>query len=522
MLLAKEILKNRFGYDDFRLDQEKIIGAVLEKKDVLALMPTGGGKSLCYQIPALLFPGLTVVISPLIALMKDQVGALKLNGIPSAFLNSSLTGREQSDILLAAEAGELKLLYVAPERLFSQDPPFLEFLKRLSVSLFAIDEARCISQWGHDFRPEYMKLAALKRHFPEVPVMALTATADELTRKDILEKLQLNAPAVFISSFDRKNIYYFVRPKKNSRPRLLAYLSARRQESGIIYVLSRRSAERWSDELEARGFSVKPYHAGLDSQTRAENQELFIQDKVKIMVATIAFGMGIDKSNVRYVVHLDMPKNIEGYYQETGRAGRDGLKSEAVLFYSPGDVIKLKHFARVSGNPNQTRILFKKLNQMADFCEIKTVCRRNRLLNYLGEDSPDRCDACDVCLGRVGEEVVVAEAPYEAELFKILRAMRMDLAREAGMPAFVIFSDATLVELCAYLPQTMEDLRRISGFGEVKLARYGTLFLKAVTDYSRERGLSSRIEKKYTGQAAGDIRAAVNRLKFNKTAQARI
>ncbi len=603
MQRARQILKSRFGYEEFRLDQENAIQAVLNKKDALVLMPTGGGKSLCYQIPALLFDGLTVVISPLISLMRDQVSALKLNDIPSAFLNSTLTDREQSEILAAVRKKEIKLLYLAPERFFAQDALFLDFLKSIDVSLFAIDEAHCISQWGHDFRPEYLKLSAFKRHFPSVPVIALTATADTLTRKDILEKLNLNRPEVFVSSFDRKNIHYFIRPKQESRQKLLDYLEKHREDSGIIYALSRQSVDDLAKELEKRGFSVKPYHAGLDKDDRDEHQDLFIQDKIKIIVATIAFGMGIDKSNVRYVIHMDMPKNIESYYQETGRAGRDGLKSEAILFYSQGDVMKLRKFAQIEGNPRQTEILTRKLSQMVRFCENKTSCRRKHLLNYFGENYPDTCGSCDACLteyekadgtaearmalsavltlrGRYGvnyvidflrgsksakmreadtklagygsgasiskekwrslfyeliergylaqqgdeypivkfteksesvlngeekimlvqfvsqAQAVVVELPHEEELFTKLKALRFDMARAAGVPAYVIFSDATLLELATYLPQEMPDLLRISGFGETKLARYGEPFLKVVVNYCRERELASKIHQK--------------------------
>jgi len=603
MQRARQILKSSFGFGEFRLDQEKAIEAVLNKKDTLVLMPTGGGKSLCYQIPALLFPGLTVVISPLISLMRDQVSALKLNDIPSAFLNSTLTDREQSEILARVRKNELKLLYLAPERFFAQDAQFLAFLRSMEISLFAIDEAHCISQWGHDFRPEYLKLSAIKHHFPSVPVMALTATADPLTQKDILEKLDLKTPEVFISSFDRKNIHYFVRPKLDHRQKLLDYLSGHREDSGIIYALSRQSVEDLAEELEREGFSAKPYHAGLDKDLRDMNQDLFIQDKIKIIVATIAFGMGIDKSNVRYVIHVDMPKNIESYYQETGRAGRDGLKSEAILFYSQGDVIKLRKFAQIGGNAKQTEILTRKLNQMVRFCESKTSCRRKTMLNYFGESYPDTCGSCDACLtqyektdgtheaklalsavstlrGRYGvnyvidflrgsksvkmrepdiklagyaagsfiskekwrslfyellemgylaqegeeypilklteksasildgrqkvmfikfvsqEQAAPAELPHEADLFAKLKTLRFDLARAAGVPAYVVFSDATLLELATYLPQEMPDLLRISGFGEIKLSRYGEAFLNVIVSYCRERELPAKIDQK--------------------------
>jgi ATP-dependent DNA helicase RecQ len=359
-------------------------------------MPTGGGKSLCYQIPALMQDGLTLVVSPLIALMKDQVDALVNNGVSAAFLNSSQTNREQIEVFQRVKSGELKLLYVAPERLLQSGDQFIDFLSNINVSLFAIDEAHCISSWGHDFRPEYIQLGKLKRYFPEIPIIALTATADKLVRKDIFERLSIKHAELFISSFNRPNIYYSVEPKRKSYARLLEFLEERRDESGIVYCLSRASTESLSWDLRDEGFSALPYHAGLDKATRDKNQELFLNDDVKIIVATIAFGMGIDKSNVRFVVHNDLPKNIESYYQETGRAGRDGLESHALLFFSWADVIKLKGFAEVENNEQQTDIMLKKLNQMGEFGEMK-MCRRKFLLKYFDEVLVEDCGKCDNC-----------------------------------------------------------------------------------------------------------------------------
>lgn len=393
---AKEILKHQFGYDSFRMNQQAAIETVLAKKDCLVLMPTGGGKSLCFQIPALIADGLTLVISPLIALMKDQVDALRNNGVEAAFLNSSQTTPEQVEVFRGVRSGKVKLLYVAPERLLASGDQFLDFLKTIKISLFAIDEAHCISSWGHDFRPEYMQLAKLKLHFPDIPLIALTATADKLVRRDIIERLNIKNAQVFVSSFNRPNIFYAVEPKRNSYSQLLNYLDKRKDESGIIYCLSRKSVENLAEDLRGEGFSALPYHAGLDANTREKHQELFLKDDVKIIVATIAFGMGIDKSNVRFVVHCDLPKNIESYYQETGRAGRDGLQSDALLFFSWGDVVKLENFAKVEGNQTQSEIMLKKLKIMGNFGDLKT-CRRKFLLNYFSEESVEVCGNCDNC-----------------------------------------------------------------------------------------------------------------------------
>ncbi|HEY4650180.1 MAG TPA: RecQ family ATP-dependent DNA helicase, partial [Pontibacter sp.] len=329
---AREALKLYFGYDKFRPMQEQIITCILQRQDVVVLMPTGGGKSVCYQVPAVVMPGLCVVISPLIALMKDQVEALLENGIPAAYLNSSLSAEEQYRVENSCLAGELKLLYVSPEKLLSAG--FLSFLKRVQISLFAVDEAHCISAWGHDFRPEYTQLKALKQQFPDTPMVALTATADKLTQKDIQEQLCLRQPQVFISSFDRPNINLMVKPGRDRFNKILEFLERHRGQPGIIYCLSRKGTEAITDKLKKNGYRATCYHAGMGANQRAKAQEDFLKDDVQIVCATVAFGMGIDKSNVRWVMHYNLPKNIEGYYQEIGRAGRDGAKSDALLFYS--------------------------------------------------------------------------------------------------------------------------------------------------------------------------------------------
>lgn len=391
------ILESIFGFGEFKDNQEAIISNVLSGRDTLALMPTGGGKSLCYQIPALAKDGVAIVISPLIALMKDQVDALRTNGISAEFLNSTLSQEMEEDVIWKLKNNQLDLLYLAPERLFSRGGGFLEMLKSVNINLFAIDEAHCISQWGHDFRPEYRQLSVLKNEFDEIPLIALTATADERTKNDILNKLKLDDAKVFVSSFNRENIHYFIEAKQNSFDKLINYLEKHKNESGIIYTLSKASSENLAQRLADLGYSAKPYNAGLSQEIRRNNQEDFVRDKVKIIVATVAFGMGIDKSNVRFVVHTDLPKNIEAYYQETGRAGRDGLKSEALLFYSAADVMKLQNFIRIDGNQEQSNIMSEKLKLLQRYCETKK-CRRQMLLNYFGEEHGGNCGSCDFCL----------------------------------------------------------------------------------------------------------------------------
>ncbi|WP_303721613.1 DNA helicase RecQ [Malonomonas rubra] len=388
-------LANVFGYQSYRPFQKEVIEHLINGKDAFVLMPTGGGKSLCYQIPALHRQGIAIVVSPLISLMKDQVDALRANGVSAACYNSSLVAAEARQVLAKLHAEELDLLYVAPERLLSDG--FIERLQDLSIALFAVDEAHCVSQWGHDFRPEYVQLGLLRQLFPAVPMVALTATAEKQTRIDILQRLQLNAPLQVIASFDRPNIRYTVINKAKPYQQLSAFLENRQQEAGIVYCLSRKRVEEVARKLREDGVEAAAYHAGLPAEVRQRVQEDFLRDDLQVVVATVAFGMGIDKPNVRFVVHYDLPKNIESYYQETGRAGRDGLPAEALLLFGYGDIAISRGLIEKSDNAAQKRIEIHKLNAMVAFAESGT-CRRRALLGYFGETLRDDCGNCDICL----------------------------------------------------------------------------------------------------------------------------
>lgn len=408
------LLKQYFGFTSFRAFQQEIIRDTLAGKDVFAVLPTGGGKSLCFQLPALAQSGLTVVVSPLIALMKDQVDALQAAGVPATFLNSSLAPGESRPRLRGLHNQEFRLLYVAPERLMLSG--FLDDLKHWNVNLFAIDEAHCISEWGHDFRPEYRQLASLRSHFPDVPMMALTATATQRVRQDIVQQLHLGQPACYVASFNRPNLTYRVSGKSAAYEQVLAFVRERKNESGIIYCQARKTADNLASRLNASGVKSAPYHAGMEVAERSRNQESFLRDEVRVICATIAFGMGINKPNVRFVIHYDLPKNIEGYYQETGRAGRDGLPSECLLLFSPGDRVKYGRFIDEMSNPKEREIARAQLEQMMHYAECAT-CRRAFLLNYFGEElrigpnpafgqplpsdgrvEGEGCGACDNCL----------------------------------------------------------------------------------------------------------------------------
>ena len=593
MKQLRDTLQEVFGLKEFRTHQREIIEQVIDGGDAFVLMPTGGGKSLCYQLPALHRPGLAIVVSPLISLMKDQVDALRANGVEAAMYNSNLNAAEAREVLEKFHGGELDLLYVAPERMMR--PGFLHSLESMQVALIAIDEAHCVSQWGHDFRPEYVALGELREQFPGTPFIALTATADPQTREDIVNVLGLQNAERFITSFDRPNIRYTVLEKHQPHAQLLRFLDKREHESGIVYALSRKRVEEIADHLQDRGFSAAAYHAGLGAETRKDVQERFLRDDVSIVVATVAFGMGIDKPNVRFVVHYDLPRHLEGYYQETGRAGRDGLAAEAFLLFGAQDAAMARYQMEQGRNEEQKRIEMHKLNAMVGFAESQS-CRRRVLLGYLGESLAEDCGNCDVCLDpperfdateaarkvlscvyRVGqsfgmkhvvdvlrgsenervlkfghehlstygigmeyshsewmsitrqlihrgylvqdiaafsvlkltpealallredESVELAKprtrekvkkkpaialelGPPDQELFEQLRALRSTLAEQAGVPPYIIFGDAALVEMSRAKPANEEEFLAVNGVGKVKLERYGEAFLEVIAE----------------------------------------
>jgi len=596
-----DTLQRVFGYAGFRPHQQAIIEEIIAGHDAFVLMPTGGGKSLCFQIPALHRPGVALVVSPLISLMKDQVDALQASGVAAAFYNSSLGPEQARQVLARLHAHELDLLYISPERLMSAG--FLERLTDIDVALFAIDEAHCVSQWGHDFRPEYQQLGALRNHFPGIPLVALTATADAQTRDDIVRVLGLGKASRHITGFDRPNIRYTVLEKHKPFDQLLRFLEDRAEQAGIVYALSRRRVEEVAEKLQARGIRAQAYHAGLPGARRQTVQEDFLRDDLQVVVATVAFGMGIDKPNVRFVVHYDLPRHIEGYYQETGRAGRDGLDAEALLLFGAQDAATARRLIENNDNPEQKRIEVHKLNAMVGMAESVT-CRRRVLLNYFGERLERDCGNCDVCLNppeqfdatvdaqkalscvyRVGQRfglghvvdvlrgadnerirtlrhqqlstyglggdrseqewtsiirqlihhgylaqdianysvLKLTEAarpllrgertlslakprlraqagkkrprpeavhgPCDERLFDQLRALRKRIADAQGVPPYIVFGDASLVQMARDKPADEAELLAITGVGQHKLEKYGSDFLDTIAVYGLEQGV---------------------------------
>ena len=594
---ALETLQNTFGYSDYRHNQKDIIHKILDGGDAFVLMPTGGGKSLCYQIPAMVREGVGIIVSPLIALMQDQVDALNQLGIRAAFLNSTLSASEQRDVEQALLNNELQMLYVAPERLLSQST--LNLLDQCKIALFAIDEAHCVSQWGHDFRPEYQRLSVLPERFPNIPRIALTATADNRTRTEIIQQLRLQDAGVFVNSFDRPNITYTISEEHNAREKLWKFIQEKHKDkAGIVYCLSRKKVEGTAEWLTKKGVTALPYHAGLGTEMRALHQKRFLREDGVIIVATIAFGMGIDKPNVRFVAHLSLPKNIEAYYQETGRAGRDGDAADAWMSYGLQDVIFLRQMMMDgTGSEEYKRLTNQKLDSMLSLCEMAT-CRRQAILAYFDEEMSEPCGNCDNCLNppetwdattdaqkalstvyRTGQRFGVAylinvllaksddrivnnghdqistwgigenlkshewnglfrqlisqgflntnsqyggvelteksrallkaeitlharkqrkpEKPSKAvkgrnakaelrtvdeELFEALRTLRTDLANEQGVPPYVIFSDASLIQMAKDRPQSDDTFRYINGVGEMKLEKYGSKFMDVIRE----------------------------------------
>ena len=527
---ARDLLKRVWGYDDFRGLQAEVIGTLLEGGDALVLMPTGGGKSLCYQLPALLRPGMGLVVSPLIALMQDQVEALRLLGVRAAFLNSSLAAAEADHIERDVLEGRLDLLYVAPERLLT--PRFLALLERTPLGLIAIDEAHCVSQWGHDFRPEYLGLGVLAERFPQVPRIALTATADETTRREMRDKLRLERAGSFVASFDRPNVRYVVVDKEDARAQLLRFLrSEHGGDAGIVYRQSRRAVDQTAAWLVEQGISAVPYHAGLDAETRSRHQRRFLREEGVVVVATIAFGMGIDKPDVRFVAHLDVPRSLEGYYQETGRAGRDGLPATAFMTYGLADVIAMRRLLASGGAGDEVkRVEQRKLDALLGYCETAS-CRRAVLLGYFGEAYTGPCGNCDTCATAVEtwDGTVAAQKALSAvartgqrygggHLIDVLLGKATPRARERGhdkLPTFGVGADLderTWRSVLRQLVATGLLQPDADGYGALRLAASASAVLRGEREVRLRRDPERVIERRVkvrpsaTGLAAADLR----------------
>jgi len=524
---ARQALKRYYGYDNFRPMQGDIIQSILGGQDTVVLMPTGGGKSVCFQIPAVVSEGVCVVVSPLIALMKDQVEALKANGIVAAYINSSVGQSESNDIARAAVSGHLKLLYVSPEKLLSDG--FMQFLTRVNVSMFAIDEAHCISSWGHDFRPEYTQLGALRQHFPSTPIIALTATADRLTQRDIKTQLNLHEPKVFLSSFDRPNINLVVRPGQDRLGQILDFIARHPGDAGIIYCLSRKSCETVAQKLQQKGIKAGYYHAGMTPNQRADAQEKFLQDDLQVIVATIAFGMGIDKSNVRWVMHYNLPKNIEGYYQEIGRAGRDGTDATALLFYSFADVMSMREMVTKDVPARQAQLNTAKLERMQQFAEAAS-CRRRILLHYFSEDLGHDCGNCDICRNppTTFDGTLLAQKALSAStraqqrvainlLIDILRGMRNQAVLQGGYDQLKTYGagqDLPYLDWYSYIHQMLNDGLFYIAYEEgyaLKITERGQQVLKGQLPVSLKKfQVAEKADKqtRATKKAAADAAAA--------------
>lgn len=486
------VLKNYYGYTSFRKGQENVIIALLSGKDTLAVMPTGAGKSICYQIPALCMEGITLVISPLISLMQDQVRNLIAMGIRGAYLNSSLTPRQMEKAIANAKQGIYKIIYVAPERL--EMPSFLDFARSQNISLVAVDEAHCISQWGHDFRPSYMQIAEFISKLPKRPVVAaFTATATQMVKADIVKNLHLKDPYYIGLGFDRENLYFGVYTPVDKTKFVLDYVKSHENKSGIIYCLTRRYVDELAEELQDNGISALPYHAGLEDAERFFNQNEFIYDRAKVIVATNAFGMGIDKPDVRYVIHYNMPANIEDYYQQAGRAGRDGEPSDCILLYSGKDVNINKYLINKSDEnefldpidvQRNIAIKLEKLKLMTFYATSKTTCLRKKILNYFGEKYIPPCNHCSYCIKISEEQIKKVQVPVlDKELLTVLEDTRLKLSKRSGIPAYSVVNDRTLREMAMYRPKTQADLLKIYGIGQVKLQRYGKTFINAIKEY---------------------------------------